>query len=110
MFLSYIVFRIECGALTKAYSIKDANNYICIGGKPKEHPSGGVAMKGTVCEMRAESRIAFVQYVVMAGDTGMNLTAAQMTSHTAAVIQQTYFRIRFSFFPLYLGLFEFLYI
>ena len=88
MLLCYFVLRKSCGDLAKAHSIKDANNYICIGGKPTKYPGGGVAMKGTVCEKSVEMRAAYVQYVVESGDTGMPLSPKKMTQHTAAVIQQ----------------------
>ena len=71
--------------LAKAHKITDANNYVCLGGKPSGHAAGGVAFKGSVCTKGSYERIAYAQYVTMSGDTGMDLTAAQSTVHTAAV-------------------------
>jgi hypothetical protein len=75
-----------CSKLAKAHSITDANNYVCIGGKPTGHPGGGVAYKGTVCDKDRSQRVAYTQYITMSGDTGMALSADKMTQHTAAVI------------------------
>ena len=74
--------------LAKANAIKDANNYVCIGGKPSGWAAGGVAGKGTVCDKNRGERVAYVQYVIQAGDTGMDLKADQMSMHTAAVKQK----------------------
>merc|ERR1712038_1144730 len=74
-----------CGNLAKAHKIKDANLYMCIGGKPTLHGAGGVAMKGTVCDKSLTMRAAYIQYVTMSADTGMTLPAEKMTEHTAAV-------------------------
>ena len=71
--------------MAKANKIKDANSYVCIGGKPSGHAAGGVALKGSVCDINREMRIAYAQYVTMSGDTGMDLKADEMSVHTAAV-------------------------
>jgi len=75
----------QCSILANKHKITDANNYICLGGKPSGHGAGGVAFKGVVCDLSRQSRVAYTQYVTMSGDTGMDLNAAQMTVHTAAV-------------------------
>ena len=46
-----------------------------MGGKPTGHPGGGVAYKGSVCEKSIVGRVAFVQYVTMDGQKGMNMRA-----------------------------------
>ena len=79
--------RDACGKLAEKHSIKDANNYICIGGKPKTHSAGGVAYKGTVCDKALSQRVAYTQYITQSGDTGMPLSAEKATYHTAAVNQ-----------------------
>ena len=86
MLNSFFIYRDVCGNLAKAHKIKDANLYMCIGGKPTLHGAGGVAMKGTVCDKSLTMRAAYIQYVTMSADTGMTLPADQMTEHTAAVI------------------------
>ena len=79
------MFRDACGNLAKANKIKDANMYFCIGGKPTGHAAGGVTMKGTVCDKSLMMRTAYIQYVTMAGDTGMPISGALATKTTGAV-------------------------
>jgi hypothetical protein len=79
------MYRDACGKLAAAHSIKDANNYICIGGKPTGHSGGGVAYKGSVCDKSRSERVAYTQYITMGGDLGLTLSADKMTKHTAAV-------------------------
>ena len=81
-----VMYREACGKLAEAHSITDANNYICIGGKPTGHSAGGVAYKGTVCDKSRSQRVAYTQYITMGGALGLTLSADQMTKHTAAVI------------------------
>ena len=82
-----ITFRAICEKLAKAYKIKDANLYLCIGGKPATWGAGagGVSMKGTVCDKSIVMRSAYVQYVTQSADTGMDLAADKMASYTSAV-------------------------
>ena len=79
------MYRDACGKLAAAHSIKDANNYVCIGGKPTGHSAGGVAYKGTVCVKSLSSRVAFTQYITFGGEFGLTFSADEMTKHTAAV-------------------------
>ena len=82
-----IIFRAICEKLAKAYKIKDANLYLCIGGKPATWGAGagGVSMKGTVYDKSIVMRSAYVQYVTQSADTGMDLAADKMASYTSAV-------------------------
>ena len=82
-----ITFRAICEKLAKAYKIKDANLYLCIGGKPATWGAGagGVSMKGTVCDKSIVMRSAYVQYVTQSADTGMDLPKDKMATYTSAV-------------------------
>jgi len=77
-----------CEKLAKAYKIKDANLYLCIGGKPATWGAGagGVSMKGTVCDKSIVMRSAYVQYVTQSADTGMDLPKEKMATYTSAVV------------------------
>ena len=79
------MYRDACGKLAEAHSIKDANNYVCIGGKPTTHSAGGVAYKGSVCDKSRSQRVSFTQYITMGGALGLTLSKDKMTQHTAAV-------------------------
>lgn len=76
----------QCSKLAKAHKIQDANNYICVGGKPTSHSAGGVAYKGSVCDKATSQRVAYVQWMTVSTLTEMPFPSQEEESWATAVM------------------------